>query len=194
MLHFYTVTLLHYIDATLLYSNIATLDATLLHCNITTLDSTLLYCKIATLNTTLLHCNIATLDSTPLYCNIAILRNLLFHIVTLGTYLLLIICKICVVYLSGWKIILNKTHDSLCHTFCIPPFFPGPKRYEHRRTVKTASGKERKKQCDRFGEISPFWPKFKLIWQHFEGLLSIWHNFESTLANFVCLWTNVYCC
>ena len=31
-----------------------------------------------------------------------------------------------------------------------------------------------------FGEISPIWPKFKLIWQHFEGgLFSIWQNFES---------------
>ena len=46
----------------------------------------------------------------------------------------------------------------------------------------------------RFGEISPFWPKFKLIWQNFEGLFSIWHNFESTLANFVCFWAYVYCC
>ena len=26
----------------------------------------------------------------------------------------------------------------------------------------------------RFGEILPYWPKFKLIWQSFEGLLSIW--------------------
>ena len=32
----------------------------------------------------------------------------------------------------------------------------------------------------RFGKISPFWPTFKLIWQHLEGLFSIWHNFEST--------------
>ena len=46
----------------------------------------------------------------------------------------------------------------------------------------------------RFGTISPFWPKLKLIWQHFEALFSIWHNFESALANFVCFWANVYCC
>ena len=36
-----------------------------------------------------------------------------------------------------------------------------------------------------FGEISSLWPKFKLIGQHFECLFSIWHNFESTLANSV---------
>ena len=38
----------------------------------------------------------------------------------------------------------------------------------------------------RVGEISPFLPKFKLNWQHFEGLFSIWHNLESTLAPFEC--------
>ena len=46
----------------------------------------------------------------------------------------------------------------------------------------------------RFGEISPFWPKFKLIWQHFEGLFSIGHNIESSLAPFVSFWANVCCC
>ena len=46
----------------------------------------------------------------------------------------------------------------------------------------------------RIGEISPFWPKFKLICEHFEGLFSIWQNFESTLSIFVCFWANVYCC
>ena len=45
----------------------------------------------------------------------------------------------------------------------------------------------------RFGEISPFWPKFKLIWQHFEGLFSICPNFECTLATIVCFWANLYC-
>ena len=44
----------------------------------------------------------------------------------------------------------------------------------------------------RFGEILPFWHKFKLKWQYLEGLFSIWHNFGSTLANYVCFWTNVY--
>ena len=32
--------------------------------------------------------------------------------------------------------------------------------------------------------------KIKLIWQYFEGLFSIWHNFDSTLANCVCFWGN----
>ena len=45
----------------------------------------------------------------------------------------------------------------------------------------------------RFAKISPFWPKFKLIWQHFEGLFIIWQNFQSLFANFVCFWANVYC-
>ena len=32
-------------------------------------------------------------------------------------------------------------------------------------------------QCvTKFGKISPFWPKFKLIWQNFEGLFGIWQN------------------
>ena len=38
----------------------------------------------------------------------------------------------------------------------------------------------------RFGEISPLRQKFKTIWQYLEGLFGIWHNFVSTLANFVC--------
>ena len=32
------------------------------------------------------------------------------------------------------------------------------------------------------------------ICEHFEGLFSIWQNFESTLSIFVCFWANVYCC
>ena len=46
----------------------------------------------------------------------------------------------------------------------------------------------------RFGDISPFWQKCKQMWQRFEGLFSSWDKFESTLANFVCFWANVYCC
>ena len=45
----------------------------------------------------------------------------------------------------------------------------------------------------RFGEISPFWQTFQIIWKHFEGLFSIWHYFESTWANFVSFWANFYC-
>ena len=44
-----------------------------------------------------------------------------------------------------------------------------------------------------FGEISPFWQTFKIIWQYFEGLFSIWRNFERSLANLVCFWANFYC-
>ena len=39
----------------------------------------------------------------------------------------------------------------------------------------------------RFGEISPFWPKFELIWQHIMCLFRIWDNFKSTFVNLV-LW------
>ena len=35
----------------------------------------------------------------------------------------------------------------------------------------------------RFGDISPLWQNFKALWQFVEGLLSIWENFEPTLAN-----------
>ena len=38
----------------------------------------------------------------------------------------------------------------------------------------------------RFDEISPLWQHWKNLWQCFEGLLSIWQNFEPTLANLLC--------
>ena len=47
-----------------------------------------------------------------------------------------------------------------------------------------------------FGLVA-LWPdsaKFKLIWQHFQGLISILCSFESTLASFECFWANDHCC
>ena len=38
----------------------------------------------------------------------------------------------------------------------------------------------------RFGEIWPFGKFLYMDWQYFEGLFSIWYNFVSTWANFVC--------
>ena len=46
----------------------------------------------------------------------------------------------------------------------------------------------------RFGEISPFWQKCCCIWEFLDGLLSIWQNFESSLAHLICYWTSIQCC
>ena len=34
----------------------------------------------------------------------------------------------------------------------------------------------------RFGEISPFWHNLKSLGQIFDGLFSIWQNFDHTVA------------
>ena len=46
----------------------------------------------------------------------------------------------------------------------------------------------------RFGEISPLRRNIKQLWQILKAPLSIWKNFEHTLANFLCNWANFQCC
>ena len=36
----------------------------------------------------------------------------------------------------------------------------------------------------RFGKMSPIWRNKLRLWQNVDGLISIWKNFESTLAKF----------
>ena len=40
----------------------------------------------------------------------------------------------------------------------------------------------------RFGEISPIRRDFRSLWQTFECLICVWHNFEPTLALKICYW------
>ena len=46
----------------------------------------------------------------------------------------------------------------------------------------------------KFGEISPLWQYFPSLCQYFEGIFSIWQNYETTSLNFVCHWANFNCC
>ena len=46
----------------------------------------------------------------------------------------------------------------------------------------------------RFGEISPIWQNELRLWQNFDGLISNWQIFESTLAKFLCNWANFHGC
>ena len=38
-----------------------------------------------------------------------------------------------------------------------------------------------------------FWICLKIIWQLFDGLLSIWEKFEPTLEISLCFWANLPC-
>ena len=46
----------------------------------------------------------------------------------------------------------------------------------------------------RFGEISPFWPKFTNLWQCFDGLFLIWQNSKPTWENLLHYWANFHFC
>ena len=47
----------------------------------------------------------------------------------------------------------------------------------------------------RFGEILILWQTFTSLWQFFDGVLLIWQNVESSLANMLLhYWANFHCC
>ena len=42
----------------------------------------------------------------------------------------------------------------------------------------------------RFGEIKPIRQNILSLWQYFEGILSIWKNYETSLVFLGCYWAN----
>ena len=46
----------------------------------------------------------------------------------------------------------------------------------------------------RFGEISPLWQHLMTLCQMVEGLISVWQNFEPTVAKMLYFWAVFQCC
>ena len=46
----------------------------------------------------------------------------------------------------------------------------------------------------RFGKISPLWHNFKSLGEIFQGLFSIWQNFDPTVGKMFYIWVSFECC
>ena len=49
-------------------------------------------------------------------------------------------------------------------------------------------------QCGQIWHNFATLAKFQKLSSFFKGLFSVWHNFEPSLANFLCYWANFHCC